>query len=162
MTERWLPVVGWDGYYEVSDLGNVRSVDRVITRSDGQERFWSGRQLQHGFNRHGYPMVHLSRHSSPITKKVHHLVLEAFVGPRPDGMEACHNNGDRSDPSLSNLRWDTPSANQRDSVIHGHHWAANKTHCPSGHPYDESNTKRIPSRPKARYCRACHKGERTA
>ncbi len=50
--------------------------------------------------------------------KIHHLVLEAFVGPRPDGMEACHNNGDRFDNRPSNLRWGTRSSNRIDSYNH--------------------------------------------
>jgi hypothetical protein len=57
-------------------------------------------------------------------------VLEAFVGPCPEGMQACHNNGNRLDNRLENLRWDTPSANQKDRIHHGtalrgerSHWA---------------------------------------
>lgn len=60
-TERWLPVPGWEGFYEVSDYGNVRSVDRTITRSDGQKRRFKGKTLSPGTNRHGYPLVVLSR-----------------------------------------------------------------------------------------------------
>lgn len=56
---------------------------------------------------------------------VHDLVLLAFVGPRPDGMEACHSpDHDRSNNALSNLRWDTHSANTRDSMRHGTHFRA--------------------------------------
>lgn len=50
---------------------------------------------------------------------VHRLVLTAFVGPCPDGMEACHNNGSPTDNRLCNLRWDTRRANQADKVLHG-------------------------------------------
>lgn len=157
MTENWLPVVGWEGYYEVSDMGRVRSVDRTIIRSDGKVRRWSGRVLAAGTNRHGYPLVALSRSGKPQSKKVHRLVLEAFVGPCPDGMEACHHDGDRANAELVNLRWDTPSANAFDRIRHGTHSQANQTHCIHGHPFDEMNTKVIPSRPTARYCRTCHR-----
>ena len=47
------------------------------------------------------------------------LVLEAFVGQRPAGMEACHNNGKCTDDSKGNLRWDTPESNKADTLIHG-------------------------------------------
>lgn len=49
----------------------------------------------------------------------HRLVLEAFVGPCPDGMEACHNGGNPANNHISNLRWDTPRSNQADRVLHG-------------------------------------------
>lgn len=52
-------------------------------------------------------------------RKVHHLVLEAFVGPRPEGMQGCHNNGDSKDNCAANLRWDTPKANAMDTLLHG-------------------------------------------
>lgn len=157
MTERWLPVPGWEGFYEVSNHGHVRSVDRTITRSDGQQRRFRSKVLSPGINRHGYPMINLRRPGITVTKKVHRLVLEAFVGPCPDGMEGCHNNGNRTDARLGNLRWDTHRNNQLDRRAHGTDYQANKTHCPQGHPYDEANTKVIPSRPTARYCRACHR-----
>lgn len=157
MSEQWRPVVGWEGLYEVSDQGQVRSVDRVIVRNDGQARTFRGRILRPGVNRHGYPMVHLSRPGEMKTKKVHRLVLEAFVGPSPEGAEGCHNNGDRADARLENLRWDTPSRNQLDRRRHGTDHQVNKTHCPQGHVYSSENTKVIPSRPTARYCRECHR-----
>lgn len=157
MSERWIPVVGWEGYYEVSDRGQVRSVDREIVRSDGQVRRFKGKVLSPGTNRHGYPMVALSRPGKSKTMKVHRLVLHAFVGECPKGMEACHNNGVRADASLTNLRWDTPSNNQLDRRKHGTDHQVRKTHCPQGHEYTSENTKVIPSRPTARYCRQCHR-----
>ena len=66
------------------------------------------------------------------TKYIHRLVLEAFVGPCPEGMETCHNNGVRTDNRLENLRWDTSSANNDDIVKHGRHWLASRSHCPRG------------------------------
>lgn len=155
--ETWKPIPGWEGYYEVSDQGQVRSVDRIITRSDGQKRRFKGKLLRPGINRHGYPMVNLKRPGEGVTKKVHRLVLEAFAGPSPEGMEACHNNGDRADARVENLRWDSRSSNQKDRRKHGTDHQVNKTHCPQGHAYTPENTKVIPSRPTARYCRACHR-----
>lgn len=56
---------------------------------------------------------------SKTVKPVHRLVLEAFVGPCPEGMQACHNNGIRDDNRVENLRWDTPKGNSLDKAKHG-------------------------------------------
>ena len=66
-----------------------------------------------GYCRHGV--------GAGLSKKTHRLVLEAYRGPCPDGFEGCHNNGDKSDNSLVNLRWDTRSGNMQDVVRHGTH-----------------------------------------
>jgi len=66
-----------------------------------------------------YGIVILSSKGKKNYRKVHRLILETYIGPCPEGMEACHNNGIRSDNRLENLRWDTKSNNQRDSVVHG-------------------------------------------
>lgn len=155
--EIWRQIPGWEGYYEVSNLGHVRSMDRIVSTSRGN-RFYKGKILNSGTNRHGYPLVALSMPGKPCqSKKIHRLVLLAFCGPCPDGMEACHNNGNRADARLENLRWDTPSNNHLDKRRHGTDHQVNKKHCPQGHPYSAENTKVIPSRPTARYCRECHR-----
>ena len=71
--------------------------------------------------RGGYREVTLSRHSPAVVRriKVHRLVLEVFVGPQPNGCEGCHNNSDRSDNRLVNLRWDTRKGNVADAVRAG-------------------------------------------
>ena len=88
------------------------------------------------------------------TRLVHRLVLEAFVGPRPEGMVARHLNGDPGDNRLENLAWGTQSENNYDKVRHGTHHNANKTHCPSGHEYRGDNIKWYKG---FRFCRACHR-----
>lgn len=159
-SEHWRPVVGYEGIYEVSDQGRVKSLDRTVETSLGLRKY-RGRVLTSGTNRHGYPLVALADTGIVRSKKVHRLVLEAFVGLCPEGMEACHGNGVRSDNRLDNLRWDTRRENHLDIIRHGHNRQVNKTHCPAGHPYDAENTKVIPSRPTARYCKACHKARST-
>ena len=117
--EKWKSVVGYEGEYEVSDLGNVRSLDRVNAVKGRwgkvEQKHYKGKRLANGKAKNGYNMVSLNSKS----KYTHHLVLEAFIGPRPEGMEACHNNGKRDDNRLENLRWDTPSNNQMDRREHG-------------------------------------------
>lgn len=114
--EKWNPVPGYDGSYEVSDLGNVRSLDRILT--DGHRR--SGRRLR--FNRHHkneYLSVQLCRQQVDERMSVHRLVLEAFVGPAPPEHVAAHDNGDRADNRLVNLRWSTIADNHADKRRHG-------------------------------------------
>ena len=114
-TERWLPVIGYQGAYEVSDQGRVRSLDRRIPYSDGRKpRLQRGRILRPGDTGTGL-LVHLGR-GMQNQKAVHRLVLEAFVGPCPPGMEGCHWNDNHHDNRLENLRWDTHGANELDKA----------------------------------------------
>lgn len=160
MPELWLPVVGYEGFYEVSNLGRVRSMPRTVAY--GGSRVGTSATIPGGIMaqkkmQHGHMSVYLRRDGRRKYRTVHQLVLEAFGGPRPHpSWHACHNNGVADDNRLENLRWDTASANLLDRVKHGtHHWA-NKTHCPSGHPYDSENTYITPSTGD-RICRACMK-----
>jgi hypothetical protein len=160
--EKWLPVVGYEGAYEVSDHGRVRSLDRTYTRMHRGapvQQSLQGRILKPAPNRDkGYP--HLSLHSDGVrrTTLVHLLVLEAFAGPCPEGMEACHANDIANDNRLKNLRWDTRSENMREQVRNGNHHNANKTSCKWGHEYTPENTY-IPPRGR-RMCRTCMREQR--
>lgn len=131
--ERWLPIVTYEGYYEVSDLGGVRSVDRTVRRIDGVVQTIKGALLSPMTDNDGRRVISLYKNNKRTARKVHQLVLEAFVGPRPDGMEGCHNNGNPSDNRVENLRWDTPSNNSLDKQLHGTDYYRNKTHCKWGH-----------------------------
>lgn len=154
--EQWLPVVGWEGHYEVSDHGRVRSVHREIQFRDGRV-YTYGAQIRSLTPQvpYGHLSVGLKRNSSRVTVRVHRLVLEAFVGPCPPGMEACHNDGDTSNNSLPNLRWDTSSANKQDMIRHGTNYMLNLTHCPYGHPLDAPNVMAYAARDGRRGCLAC-------
>lgn len=94
----------------------MRSLDRI----DGQGRNWKGRILKpkSRIDKTGYLNVSLCK-SGTHSKEIHRLVLEAFIGPCPLGMVACHNNGNAYDNKLSNLRWDTPRNNAIDTIRHG-------------------------------------------
>jgi len=70
-------------------------------------------------NKYGHLVVSLCQNGKCYQRLVHRLVLEAFVGPCPPGMECCHYNGNSADNRLENLRWDTRSNNQKDRWIHG-------------------------------------------
>lgn len=101
-TERWMPVVGYEGHYEVSDQGRVRSLDR----KDFKGRSIRGQIIAQGDNRtDGSKQIHLTLDGVRHTHAVHNLVLEAFVGPRPHRGAREHINGNRHDNRLINLRW---------------------------------------------------------
>lgn len=97
VVENWKPVVGFEELYEVSDLGNLRGKDRII----------------------GYRVARLCKDGKLHRPKLHRIVMEAFVGPRPPKMDCCHANGDKSDNRLCNLRWDAREGNMQDSVRNG-------------------------------------------
>jgi HNH endonuclease/NUMOD4 motif-containing protein len=155
--ETWRPIAGHAGY-EVSDLGRVRSLDRVVTKMQRgrpvQHRL-RARVLRQGRTRGGYLTVSLARHSV----HVHCLVLRAFVGPRPAGHQAAHRDGNKLNNSVGNLRWATPRDNNKDKIAHGTRLVGaktpngRKTRCPRGHGYDDANTRR--TRDGRRCCRIC-------
>lgn len=120
MVEIWKQVSGYGGYYEVSNLGNVRSVTRTLPRNAyGRVRTCVGKRLRPAILTGGYLRVGLARGGRVKAMFVHRLVLEAFVCPCPTNMEACHDDSDPSNNRLSNLRWDTPKANQADRNANG-------------------------------------------
>lgn len=102
----------------------------------------------------GHVGVKLRQGGQVKSRYVHQLVLEAFVGPRPEGLEACHWNDVSDDNRLDNLRWATKSANRYDCVRNGGDPNARKTHCWRGHPFDSTNTRRYGGR---RHCRECQR-----
>lgn len=113
--ERWCPVVGFEGLYEISDLGHVRSLERVVTRSDGSTQRVPGRVLRPTTHRSGHLQVALYRDGKPITRYVHRLVLEAFGPPAPPGMETCrHWNDNPEDNRAENLIWGNDHQNRQD------------------------------------------------
>lgn len=131
--EEWRPVSGYEDAYEVSNHGRVRSLDRELPNSATTTRFLSGRVLKHYVIRYGYHRVTLWKSNKSNRIVVHKLVLEAFVGPKPEGMECRHLDGNPANNHLTNLVWGTSAENKKDIVRHGKHHGQKKTHCPRGH-----------------------------
>jgi hypothetical protein len=126
--EEWRVIDDTNGDYSVSDLGRVRSNDRVlcIAEKPGRKshtRKQRGKILSPVRDRQsGHLSVQLGRKRlEGVPQYVHRLVLAAFVGEAPIGAETCHNNGDPSDNLLTNLRWATRGENNRDRTRHGVH-----------------------------------------
>lgn len=146
----WKSVVGFEGLYEVSDDGRVRGLER---RSADDRYTVPAKELKGSLDGNGYKVVALSKNGFSLRKYVHVAVLEAFSGPRPEGFDGCHSNGDNQDNRAANLRWDSRKENMRDAMRHGTHVSANKTHCIRGHELSPANNAR--SNSKRRECLAC-------
>jgi hypothetical protein len=151
--ECFVPVPDYEDAYKVSSWGNMLSLDRIVVDKNGRRMRFKGRMLKPTPNSDGYPQVHVGQHRS---SKLHVLVLEAFAGPKPPGLQGCHGDDIRTNNRLFNLRWDTDSANQRDKIRHGRNPLSNRTHCPAGHEYTPENTY-LTAR-GSRQCRECGRG----
>ncbi len=112
--EEWRPVAGFDGY-EVSSLGRVRS-----WRGQAGTRRSTPRLRALCVDKDGYHKVGLENHERrQVMFFVHNLVLEAFKGPRPEGMQCRHMDGSKTNNVPANLEWGTPLENSRDKRVHG-------------------------------------------
>jgi hypothetical protein len=113
--ECWNPAVGYEGVYEVSDMGRIKVLPRVVVSGMGRVESRDAALLRPFADSKGYKYVDLAQPAAGRSGKkrhaVHHLVLEAFNGPRPDGMECDHINHDPADNRAVNLRWISKAAN---------------------------------------------------
>lgn len=119
-TEVWRPVPGYDGFYEVSSHGRIRSLDRTVRRQMRQGVIYQ-RVLGKVLRASGkvYPVVQLCKGGIVATRYVHEIVAAVFLGPRPEGMQVCHDDGCHDNPRADNLRYDTPVGNAADRHRHG-------------------------------------------
>lgn len=161
-TERWLPVVGYEGLYEVSDLGRVRGLDRVMTvnRVGFSGLPVRGQVLKATPTGHRCPHLGVTLYRSGVRRhhRVHHLVLEAFIGPRPSGLQGLHWDDVPTNNRLENLRWATAAENMRDKVRNGRDPQANRERCPRAHPLKAPN---LVTRGWKRSCLACDRAHAT-
>lgn len=163
MSEEWREIPGWEDFYQVSDLGRVKSLARVTpgrwsTPMHFRERIRKAHPVKGGYLR-----ISLTAGERQEKRLVHRLVLSAFLGQCPEGFEALHLDSNPTNNRRSNLRWGTPSENVLAQVAAGTHNQASKTHCPHGHPYSEENTYLLPRGGRAcRTCRAATKSRRAA
>jgi len=120
MIERWKPVINYEGYYEASDQGRIRSLD--IAKYGGHGFFYrkKGCILRQGIRRpHGYHIVVLAVKKTHTSHYVHRLILEAFR-KKPQWARVCnHLDGNKSNNCLANLRWSTYSENLRHAYMTG-------------------------------------------
>ena len=146
--ERWLPVVGYEGHYEVSDFGHVRSLRRETVSG------WrGGKTLNPSPDKIGRLEVRLHKNDKGKTRRVHQLVMEAFAGLPAPGQEVRHLDGNPANNRWTpgdteeevraaggNLFYGTHAENMADMIEHGTTTHRTGTQCPQGHEYTPENT----------------------
>lgn len=119
MDEIWKPITEYEGLYEVSSLGRVRSLDRISIRNNWPARF-KGQILKPLAGTNGYLYVNLRRLNQPRHESIHRIVAKHFLPPRQDSqIEINHIDLDKKNNLPSNLEWCTQSENARHAVAHG-------------------------------------------
>lgn len=121
LDEVWRDVLGFEGFYQVSDLGRVRSLDRTIVRIDGRTRFCKGQILKPNLRNTGYFAVETKRSGRKRGNKenIHVLVARAFLGERPIRYEVNHIDGNKKNNCLSNLEYCSRNENIRHAYFVG-------------------------------------------
>jgi hypothetical protein len=112
MKETWKAIEGYEGAYEVSNLGQVRSLDRVVEGPRGPKKL-KGRVLKQRTHNKGYRQLKLSKDGKKKTLLVHRLVVLAFLGPPGPGEAVDHKDGDRANNEARNLRWASQGLNNQ-------------------------------------------------
>lgn len=114
--EVWKPIEGYEEQYEISSLGNLRSLDRHERMCDGRTRFRRGRMMSPQVKKNtGYVAANLYKDGKMKTYLVHRLVAEAFIPNHGHKKEVNHKSGDKTDNSVQNLEWMTSSENTKHS-----------------------------------------------
>lgn len=152
--EEWLPVVGYEGLYEVSTWGRLVRLKTRITRSDGREQWSQSGPISGSPNQTGHIVVRLYRDGKPVNRQLHRIVCEAFHGLAPEGKPmVLHWDDDPSNNRPENLRWGDGFDNQQDSVRNRSHVNSRKTRCKRGHPLEGENLRIL--RNGNRECKEC-------
>ena len=117
--EEWRPVKDYEGYYEVSNFGNVRSVDRVIQKHNGRTEKRKGQLKAQRTDKDGYKITTLIKNNKFKTMKVHRLVATAFWDNKENKPEVNHIDCDKSNNHFTNLEWVTSSQNKIHAIENG-------------------------------------------
>lgn len=134
--ERWLPVVGYEGIYDVSDHGRVR---RILA---GQGAI-AGKILKWRPDTKGYPQVHLCRDGRSRNSPIHRLVAAAFIGPCPSRKEINHSDGIKANNAVENLKYVTHVQNSQHASKMGLLIRGEKVHCAKLTEEDVHSVRRV-------------------
>lgn len=124
--ELWKTIIGYEGLYEVSDQGRVKSINRKRTDCRGRVQSFKETILKPEIVFDGYMRVNLCQNGKQKHYRVATLVYEAFNGPIPEGKELDHINGERTDNRLENLRVVSHLENCWNPITRERHLAANE------------------------------------
>lgn len=117
MTEVWKDIKGYEGLYQVSNLGRVKSLDRVITYKDGRKCLFRERILKLQTDRYGYCQIQLCKDGEIKNHRIHVLVAKHFIGERPESYQVNHIDENKTNNAVFNLEYLTPKENSN----HGTH-----------------------------------------
>jgi hypothetical protein len=128
MTEIWHPCAGYETHYEVSNLGNVRSIERMVLHIEGGLKRNPSKVLKLGKSKNGYLTVSFSVDSVKSNHSVHRLVARAFIPNESNKPQVNHKDGNKHNNHVENLEWMTRSENTKHaySVLNVFHYKRNK------------------------------------
>ena len=157
--EQWLPIPGYEGFYEVSNLGRVKSLAREVPAKGGGVQMTKEAIMSFTSHKAGYHQVSLRRDGERKKELVHRLVLLVFSGYPEENQEGRHLNDVKTDNRLENLRWGSRTENLMDRQANGIDYYRNLTHCPLGHSLEGDNLmpSQIKRAGKTRSCLACNR-----
>lgn len=116
MEEIFKDIEGYEGLYQISNLGRVKSLCRVVTTTDGRIRTLKEKILSLGLNTYGYNYLGLCKGGKRKFITIHRLVADTFI-PNPDNKpQVNHINGIKTDNTIDNLEWTTAKENMRHAV----------------------------------------------
>lgn len=122
MKEKWKDIPDYEGFYQASNTGKIRSVDRLINHPTGSKSKWKGRILKPKRLPSGYCQVDLSKNGTIKIWLIHQLVMLAFVGKPEKKIEVNHKDLNKSNNALSNLEYVTRSQNQQHAMENLKKW----------------------------------------
>lgn len=155
--EEWRPVPNYEGIYEVSNHGRVKSLERIVKIRTGGERKYGGIILKPQIGSHGYRSVCLFKDKKPRQHTIHALVLSSFQRSKKDGEVCRHLDGNQLNNHTENIVWGSYRENGKDAVRHGRNVQANQTHCIREHILMSPNlcSPRSNRDPAQRECLSC-------
>jgi hypothetical protein len=115
---KWKPIHDYEGLYEVSNYGSVRSIDRIIVKR-GFDYLYKGKILSKSYDKDGYCKYVLSKSNKQKTFRACQLVCSHFVQTRPAGLICRHKDGNKLNDHYLNLEWGTHQENTNDRLDHG-------------------------------------------
>lgn len=153
--ETWYPVRDWEGLYEVTKTGRIRSLERVVKSAQGKTYIRPALEMDTARPNNRYPGAEFTHKGRREVMHLHRLLAQMFI-PNPDNLPVVrHLNDNPRDYRLENLAWGTQADNMQDIFQGVGHYNSLKTHCKNGHPFDEANTYFGPA--GTRTCRICQR-----
>jgi hypothetical protein len=116
MDEIWKDIKGFEGFYQVSNFGRIRGIDRAIRYRHGRERIWKGKIKKPTVTQKGYLKVNLFNGEKNVTREVQRIVAETFIENPLNKEQVNHIDGNKTNNNVENLEWVTPKENTFHSI----------------------------------------------